>query len=54
MTNEHYKLKDIYMKVAIIQMSDLHITSEKDYIIDKAKKTSSSVSDIKCLQTHSL
>lgn len=35
-------------------MSDLYIASDKDYIIDNAKKTSSSVSDIKCLQTHSL
>ena len=26
------------MKVAIIQMADLHIASDKDYIIDNAKK----------------
>ena len=26
------------MKVAIIQMSDLYIASDKDYIIDNAKK----------------
>lgn len=28
------------MKVAIIQMSDLHIASDKDYIIDNAREFS--------------
>ena len=46
MTNERYKLKDIFMKVAIIQMSDLHITSDKDYIISNARKLARSVSPV--------
>lgn len=46
MTDERYKLNDIYMKVAIIQMSDLHITSDKDYIISNARKLARSVSPV--------
>lgn len=34
------------MKVAIIQMSDLHISSDKDYIIDNARKLARSVSSV--------
>jgi len=34
------------MKVAIIQMSDLHIASDKDYIIDNARKLARSVSSV--------
>lgn len=34
------------MKVAIIQMSDLHISSDKDYIIDNARELARSVSSV--------
>lgn len=34
------------MKVAIIQMSDLHIASDKDYIIDNARKLARSISSV--------
>lgn len=34
------------MKVAIIQMSDLHIASEKDYIVNKARIIARSVSSV--------
>lgn len=34
------------MKIAIIQMSDLHITSERDYIVENANKLAKAISTI--------